>query len=103
MLDKDAVHPHASSCCYARLRTKLASAATGFAFTGLVLTGAPAKADDLLNPQALVNVTGKYQSSGTLPQGAGVLDRSRRARQASPLGPSNAAVIAYGAVRLAKV
>ena len=38
---------------------------------------APALADDVLNPQAMVHASGKYQSPGALPQGAGVLDRAR--------------------------
>jgi len=44
---------------------------------GFLLLGAPASADDLLNSQAMVRVSGKYQASGALPQGAGVLDRAR--------------------------
>jgi len=37
----------------------------------------PASADDLINPEAKVHVSDKYQSPGALPQGAGVLDRAR--------------------------
>lgn len=50
-------------------------AATALIWAG-TLTG-PALADDLLNPQAMVRVSGKYQSPGALPQGAGVLERAR--------------------------
>jgi hypothetical protein len=42
-----------------------------------LLSAAPAMADDVLNPQAMVRASGKYQGAGALPQGAGVLDRAR--------------------------
>src|SRR5580693_8031041 len=62
--------------CWANAR---GSAAAIVLLIGLVVIGlvGPASADDVLNPQALVHVSDKYQSSGALPQGAGVLDRAR--------------------------
>jgi len=68
---------HAAPC--PRGYKEVGSAAAIFLLAGLVLTSlaAPAWGDDILNPQALVNVTGRYQSPGALPQGAGVLDRAR--------------------------
>ena len=67
------VPSRAASC--SNPRKEIARAVAAVVLTGLFATAA--RADDLLNPQALVNVTGRYQSSGALPQGAGVLDRSR--------------------------
>src|SRR5690348_11759208 len=99
MLDKDTMPSRAASCLC--LPKKLSLSAAAFGLIGL-LSAAPAQADDLLNPQALVNVTGKYSSPGALPQGAGVLDRSRPEYDALgvPLGsfllfPTFAAGLSY--------
>src|SRR5690349_4121111 len=54
---------------------RIGVAATVLVWAGTVVV--PALADDLLNPQAEVHVSGRYQSPGALPQGAGVLDRAR--------------------------
>jgi hypothetical protein len=64
----------------------LGTAAVISLLIGLVV---PASADDLLNPQALVHASGKYQTTGALPQGVGVLDRSRPEYDANGLPLEN--------------
>src|SRR4051812_30070067 len=74
MSDRKAVSSSARQAMVSpRLETGCAAAVLLWA--GLLT--APARADDLPNPQATVHVSGRDQSPGRLPQGAGVLDRAR--------------------------
>ena len=74
MCSREVMQPLAQQRATSRSRERWIIAWAVFVLTGLV---APAWADDLLNPQALVHASSKYQASGALPQGAGVLDRAR--------------------------
>ena len=79
--------PMPQGCALQRPRSLMAGEVAAV-FLLLAGAAAPAAADDVPNPQAMVRVTGKYQSPGALPQGAGVLDRARPEYDAAgvPLG-----------------